>query len=141
FARFTLQLMQLEAPIELLEASQRAMLDETEHAKACFGIASALLGRSVGAGKIPMDNALMETSLEDVVRLTVREGCIGETIAAIDAAEAAATTQEPHIRSVLERVRADEFRHAELAWRFLQWALSVDASRPIVATRRLLRDV
>lgn len=32
FARFTLQLLHLGAPCELIEASQRAMLDETRHA-------------------------------------------------------------------------------------------------------------
>lgn len=141
FARFALQLMHVGAPLALLSAAQQAMLDETAHAKACFGIASALCGRSVGPGKLPLENALAETSLEDIVRLTVREGCIGETIAAIEAAEARATTQDPHIRAVLGQIEADELRHAELAWRFVQWALTEDAARPNPTALRSLHDV
>jgi hypothetical protein len=141
FARFALQLMHVGAPLSLLEATQRAMFDETEHAKACFGIASGLLGRSVGAGKLPLDNALSETSLHDIVRLTVREGCIGETVAAIEAAEAHVLTKDAHIRSVLGRIQTDELRHAELAWRFVQWALAQEAASPSPTATRPLRDV
>jgi hypothetical protein len=145
FARFALQLMHVGAPLALLEAAQQAMFDETEHAKACFGIASQLLGRSVGAGKLPLDNALTETSLEDIVRLTVREGCIGETVAAIEAAEARATTQDPHIHAVLTKIQQDELKHAELAWRFVQWALvhdaAVSSARSNPTATRSLREV
>lgn len=140
FARFALQLMHVGAPHSLLAAAQQAMLDETEHAKACFGIASQLLGRSVGPGKLPIDQALTETSLEDIVRLTVREGCIGETVAAMEAAEAAALTSDPHVRAVLNQIQKDERTHAELAWRFVQWALSHEASVNPTAARSL-RDV
>jgi hypothetical protein len=80
-------------------------------------------------------------ALEAIVRLTVREGCIGETIAAIEAAEARATTQEPHIRAVLGCIQSDELRHAALAWRFVQWALAEDAANPNRAATRPLRDV
>jgi hypothetical protein len=56
---------------------------------------------------------------------TIYEGCVGETIAAIEAAEAAAHCEDPATRAVLERIAADETRHAELAWRFVAWALEV----------------
>lgn len=128
FARFALQLMHLGAPAHLLVAAQQAMVDETAHATACFGIATQLLGRPVGPGKLPMDDALSHTTLEDVVRLTIREGCVGETIAALEAAEAAAQCSEPHIKTSLVTIEADELRHAELAWRFVQWALAQDAN-------------
>lgn len=123
FARFALQLMHLGAPSHFLVAAQHAMLDETAHASTCFGIATRLLGRPVGPGTLPMDNALTETKLADIVRLTIREGCIGETVAALEAAEAAAACSEPHIKASLLTIQADELRHAELAWRFVQWAL------------------
>lgn len=38
------------------------MLDEANHAKVCFAIASELLGREVGSGDLPVDDALLETS-------------------------------------------------------------------------------
>lgn len=128
FARFALQLMHLGAPLELLEAAQRAMFDETEHAKLCFDLASQILGRPVGPGKLSLHDALTDTSLAEIVRLTIREGCIGETVAAMEAFEGATAAVEPRIASMLQRIQQDELRHAELAWRFVQWALSQDES-------------
>lgn len=130
FARFALQLMHLGAPLDLLEACQGAMHDETEHARACFAIATRMLGRPVGPGKLALDGALAETSLVDIVRLTIREGCVGETMAAIEAAEAASVCEEPFIRATLVQIQADELRHAELAWRFVQWALAQTTRAP-----------
>lgn len=124
FARFVLQLMHVGAPLPLLEAAQQALRDETEHAKACFEIVTRVLGQPVGPGALSMNHAFDETTLESIVRLTIREGCIGETFAAMEAAEAAATCVDPHIRSVLQRIQTDELRHAELAWRFVQWSLA-----------------
>jgi hypothetical protein len=123
FARFALQLLHVGAPRELLLACQQAMADETEHARLCFELASVYLDRDVGPGVLPMDAALEGTNLESIVRLVMREGCIGETIAAQEAAEAAAYAQDAAVLSVLERIHQDERAHAELAWRFVAWAL------------------
>ncbi len=127
FARFALQLMHLGAPHALLVSAQQAMWDETNHAQLCFDVASRVLGRTVGAGKLAMEQALSEVSLEDIVRLTIREGCIGETVAAMEASEAATLAKDPHIQGLLQRIATDELRHSELAWRFVQWALEQDA--------------
>lgn len=141
FARFTLQLMHVGAPLVFLAASQRAMLDETEHAKTCFAIASHVQGRSVGPGKLPLADALGETELVDILRLTIREGCVGETLAAMEASEAAALAEQPFIASALRGIQSDELRHAELAWRFVQWALSQDDGPRLRSGARPLRDV
>lgn len=135
FARFALQLLHVGAPRELLLACQQAMADETEHARLCFELASVYLDRDVGPGVLPMDAALEGTNLESIVRLVVREGCIGETIAAQEAAEAAACAQDAAVLSVLERIQQDERAHAELAWRFVAWALKRDGKgvRDVVA--------
>jgi len=54
---------------------------------------------------------------------TIAEGCIGETVAAIEAAEALAHCEDEAARATLARIAQDETRHAELAWRFVAWAL------------------
>lgn len=137
FARFTLQLLALGAPPGLVLETQRALGDETEHARLCFGLASSYGGRAVGPGPLSLAGALdVETDLETVLRLTVREGCIGETVAAIEAAEAGEHAEDPSVRRVLARITADERRHAELAWRFVSWSLGV--SPDLVA--RVLRE-
>ena len=35
---------------------------------------------------------------------------------------------DPALRRALTKISADETRHAELAWRFIQWAITADTS-------------
>jgi len=129
FARFALQLMSLGAPPELVERATRAMADETKHAKACFALASAYSPVPVGPGPLAIDQSLEGTSLEQIVLNTIREGCVGETVAAIEAREAAEHAQDPALKQLLFVISQDETQHAELAFQFVQWALSLgDAS-------------
>ncbi|WP_437774359.1 ferritin-like domain-containing protein [Sorangium sp. So ce1097] len=128
FARFALQLLALGAPPELVGAAHAAMGDEAEHARLCFELASAFAGRGVGPGPLVIDGALGGEGAREILVTTLREGCIGETVAAIEAAEAALHATDPAIRRALEQIAEDETRHAELAFRFAAWALERDPS-------------
>jgi len=67
------------------------------------------------------------------------EALIGETVAAVEAAEALAHATDPAVREALARVTADETRHAELAWRFVQWVLEYgEAELRVEAARELV---
>jgi len=133
FARFTLQLMHLGAPRDLIVSSQHAMLDETAHAEACFALASRYLEAPVEPGRLAMEAALDEHELEPIVRLAFREGCVGETAAALEEREDLDHASDPEVRAALERIAVDELRHAELAWRFVRWALGQSgAVRPLL---------
>lgn len=123
FARFSMQLLALGAPPDLLVATNEAMGDETEHALACFALASTYSGAPTGPGPLSIEGALGSADLETVVRLAIVEGCVGETVAAVEAAEAARHAADPVVRGVLAKIAEDEARHAELAWRFVRWAL------------------
>jgi hypothetical protein len=136
FARFSMQLLALGAPPELVSDSARAMADETRHAELAFGLASTYAGRALGPGPLDIDAALTAVSLADVVRLTFREGCIGETVATLEAGRALEREDDEVVRGVLTQIIADETRHAELAWRFVQWALHQDAR----AVAEVVRD-
>lgn len=123
FARFTLQLMHLGAPRTLIEASQQAMLDETNHAKACFSLAARYLETPVGPGPLRTAGALQDMDFEHIVLTAFHEGCVGETVAALEAREACEIATDAFVQRVLARVGTDELTHAELAWRFVRWAL------------------
>jgi len=125
FARFAMQLMSVGAPPELLEQTTAAMADETRHAKMAFALASAFGDRPIGPGPLTIDDALGQESLADMLALVIHEGCIGETIAAAEAAEALDHTNDPAIRNVLITIIDDETRHAALAWNTVRWALSL----------------
>lgn len=137
FARFTLQLLSLGAPPDLVERSNAAQVDETRHARVCFAIASAYGAKSVGPGALRIDGALEETSsLLDVLVNVIEEGCIGETIAALEAAEAREHAIEPAVRRELLSISRDELRHAELAWSFVEWALRTGGEQACTAAAR-----
>jgi len=141
FARFVLHLSHLGAPADLVAEATRAMADEIRHARDAFAIASAFAGESVGAGPLDATGALGSLDARDLLRAAVREGCIGETIAAAQASVARDGCTQPAIRAVLDRVAADEQRHATLAWRFARWMVGRDASLREVVAEELARGL
>jgi hypothetical protein len=124
FARFTLHLLALGAPPELVEDAQRASLDEIAHARACFALASRHAGAALGPGPLPLEGALPTLTLAEAAAAAVTEGCVGETLAALVAAEQLRVAVDPQARAALEKIAADEARHAELAYRFVAWAVA-----------------
>ncbi len=128
FARFALELMGQGAPPELIEGAQQAMADETRHAKLAFALASRYANKDLGPGRLDLSGAGPSSSLAEMVHTAVLEGAVGETIAAMEAAEALERATDPAVRRVLTQVVADETNHAQLAWNFLRWALQQDAS-------------
>jgi hypothetical protein len=123
FARFALQLLQLGAPAELVERAAAAMQDEIRHARACFDLARRHSPQDVGPGPLAIHGALERMDPTAIVLDALHEGCIGETVAALEAAEALQHCEDPAARAVLERICVEEGQHAELAWRFVAWML------------------
>jgi len=124
FARFNLQLLSLGAPAELVEACNRALADETRHTKLCFALASHYGGTNVGPDRLDLDHCFEDLGLRAIAKLVIEEGCIGETVAALEALEDAEATTDPVVRHVLRSIAHDEQTHAELAFKFLRWALT-----------------
>ncbi len=135
FARLTLQLMALGAPSDLVEESQAASLDEIEHARMCFGFAGRYGEGPFGPGQLDSTGALEELSLEALLTTSIDEGCIGETLAAMVAAEQAREAEDPEAKRALETIAADETRHAALAWRIVRWVLERQPSLRSTAER------
>jgi len=124
FARFALEALALGAPPDLLAETANAMRDEIEHARLCFALASAYGGAEVGPGALDVGSAIGSVSLSAAALSTLLEGCVGETLAAIEAAECASHATDSVIAETLSRIARDEGRHAELAFRFVAWALA-----------------
>ena len=124
FARFTLELLGLGAPADLVVGAQDAARDEVEHARACFAIAARYAGRDLGPGKLDVHGAVPATTLAGAVRAAVVEGCIGETLSALLAEARLARAEDADVRAALRRIANEEARHAELAWSFVGWAVA-----------------
>lgn len=139
FHRFALDLLTHGAPPELIARAQRAAAQELVHALDCFTLASAYLGHPVGPAPLGLGtHAPIAASLAQLAAWTLRDGAIGETLAAHLAGRAMAGTSDPAVRAVLANIVRDETEHAELAWAALQWALAVGGDEVRDAVRAVL---
>jgi hypothetical protein len=127
FSNLSLRLLALGAPPRLLAATHAAALDEIEHARIAFALASRYAGRPLAPmefadlGRMSTAGGLRALALETFV-----DGCIGETVAAIEADRAAALATDPVIVRALHRIASDELRHAELAWAIVRWCVECE---------------
>lgn len=64
------------------------------------------------------------------------EGCVRETLGAIEAVWMAEHSPDPEIRSVMRSIARDEERHAALAWRIDAWVRGHVDAAPIDAAMR-----
>lgn len=128
FARFTLELLSLGAPPELLAETQRAAADEVAHARLAYTLAGIWRGEAVGPGPLSLDGVRPGADAAAILRALVEEACVGETLGAAEARAAASGVEDPALREALLGVAADEERHAALAWRTLRWMLKRDPS-------------
>ena len=126
FLRFGLDLLACGAPPDLVAAASLAAADEVAHAQLCFSVAARLDGRHVGPGPLDCGGVAARTDLAAAVAAAVHEGCVGETVAAAMAATAARLAVDAATVRALEKIADDEARHAELAWRFVAWAVEFD---------------
>ncbi len=138
FARAALELLALGAPAELIRLACEAALDECEHARIAFGLASAYGGRPVGPGELATEGALADLSLVGITERLTGEGCVAETVSAGIVAAARDAARDPAVRAALEVVARDEAAHAVLAWRQLAWLISVGGEPAKAAARRML---
>ena len=123
FARFALELCGQGAPSHLVDETQRALADELRHTRIAFALASCFSGGDLGPGPLPLHGVRIETSPELMLRTLFREGCVGETVAALEAGAGSAQALDPVVRSVLASIERDEGDHAALAWKAAAWLL------------------
>ena len=124
FARFTMQLMAIGAPADLIAQATRAQGDEIRHALDCLTVAANVSGESLGFGTMNVEGSLTNaTDVKTILIDTIREACVNETVSAAQCQAAAEQAQEPTIASMLSQIAIDEQRHATLAWGTVKWIL------------------
>jgi len=142
FGRFALDLLALGAPASLVADAHRAALDEVRHARMLFDVASSYAGRALVPG--PFDFGRGAPAQADVASLSERafvEGCVGETLAAVEAEESLAASSDPATQRALRAIADDGARHAELGWRTIAWCLQIEADRASVGEQRTSHGV
>lgn len=123
FARFSLELLALGAPPDLLLAANAAAADEVAHAQLAYALASAYGGAPVGPGRLSMAGVVPSTDPRAITRALVLEACAGETVGAAEARALAERVQDPVLAAAYGRIAEDEERHAVLGFRALAFLL------------------
>lgn len=123
FSKFSLDLMALAAPPPLLLASLQAAADEVEHARICFAMASFYGRKSYGPGALSISGSVVTDDLATAAIGALKDGCIGETTATLRAKRCVDLAEDPVVRTAFQIISVDEATHAELAWKFVGWAL------------------
>lgn len=141
FSVFTLSLMAVGAPASLVAESQRAGLDEAEHARLCFAMAHRYLGERQQAGRLDLSGLRIATELDEIAVRTFLDGCVEETIAALTARAQLEVATDAEGRAALERIAEDETRHAELAWKLVAWAVASGGPRIAHAIEAVARKL
>ncbi len=149
FSRLSLVLMAARAPDDLVEAVNVAAVQEIDHARRLFSLASSYAGRPMGPGLLPAllttppssEGTTVGQALVGLAEETLVDGCLNEGLVAALTADALARTVDPAVRAALEVIARDEASHADLAWRLLGWLLESGCrevrARASIALRRL----
>jgi hypothetical protein len=147
FAVFTINLMSNQAPPDLIRDSLNAAMDELNHATTAFDMASLLTGQQIEPGALPPSKLTFDKNLTTLALATAREGCIAETLSAlelaveVDRGAADADADADDVSTMLMRktkiIALEEGRHSVLAWRTIHWVCSADSA----ACDRVKREV
>ncbi|MFK7928029.1 MAG: ferritin-like domain-containing protein [Myxococcota bacterium] len=123
FARVVLELCALGAPADLVTDAVRAQADEVRHSKLAFSLLSEASGTAITPGPLRLDDLQIRTEARQILRATILEGCINETLSAAEVKESAERCTHPALAHHLRDVAIDEARHASLAWRTVSWLI------------------
>ena len=113
FERIARELRAHGAPGELIAGAEQAAIDERGHAARC----AALIGETA----VIASDALPVRSLLELAIDNAREGCVGESYAALAAVVQAQTAGSAELRAHFAAIATDELAHAALSHAIAEW--------------------
>lgn len=134
FARLALSLLAFGSSADLVGRTEHAALQEVEHARLCFTLASTYLGAPLEPGPLKV-GGIGRNDPVDLALESWQGGCLGEGAAAAVARAARRRAHDPAVCAVLTIISRDEAAHAELAWDVLALALE-RGGRPVTDALR-----
>ena len=111
------------APTKLLIASQKASIDEIHHAQISYRLSSEFMKESFSPGTLSIKGSLESGNIEQMIKSTIHEGCIEETVSAVEAHHNARMAKTKDIKDFIFKIATDETNHAQLAWDSMKWVI------------------
>ena len=139
FSRLEEELCSMHAPEALVRRARSAARDEVRHARVVARLAARYGGakgrvRVRGSRQRARSRSRLAFARENAI-----EGCVREAFGALVATWQARRAPDPEIASAMQRIAADEARHAALAWAIARWVeprLSAGERREVALARR-----
>jgi hypothetical protein len=120
FARTSMELLAVGAPLDLIRRTHEAALDEIEHTQQCLAIAESIDGQHIEMGPLePL--APRSGDRHAIAERALTEAAYPEREAANDARRRASLVDDA-LRVILLKQADDEDRHAQLAFDVAEWA-------------------
>jgi len=94
-----------------------------EHAKLCFTVASIYAGVQIEPQYYESHTVTINPDIRSIIKGTIQEGCIEETISALKTALDYIEEEDSYIKQVYYKITIDEAHHASFAWKVLKWAV------------------
>jgi hypothetical protein len=112
FSLFAQKLLAVGAPPHLVSESLTCALEEIDHARFSFSLASAFYGHPVAPSTYSAHSITVFPDLLSLVEDTIKEGCVQEMVSALEAGRRAVEEQDEVVKRVWEKVVEDEAHHA-----------------------------
>ena len=134
FAKFSVELMSLGAPLWFLERASIAALQEIEHARISFDILNMYLmhnyeeNECVEYSAFPTHSVIIDGDHNRIALDTAIGGCFGETLSAMTYeqylnGDLKETDIDDVVTHKLNGIPKEEVQHAALAWTTVKWIM------------------
>ena len=132
FAKFSIDLMSIGAPMWMVRLALAAGDDEIRHSRMSFDIANAYSSDAMCAmaGSFPKHQVHIDADSNRISVDAARGGCIGETLATFKMMR---VMDGAPLLNYEEQMAMDEVRHAALAWASVKWMTAQRADLDIVS--------
>jgi hypothetical protein len=130
FARFAIDLMTVQAPLELVQRAQQCSIEEIDHVKISALVVNKILeaqgakDKFVTLGRFPKHQAHFDGDFVRLCKAVVFEGCINETVAAAHLLHASILCTNDSLKQILYHIAEQEWGHALFAFDCFHWMMS-----------------
>ena len=81
------------------------------------------MNESFCPGNLNIKGSLQSSNIDQIIKSTIHEGCIEETVSAVEAYHNARMATTMDIKEFVFKIATDEMGHAQLAWDTMKWVV------------------